>query len=180
MVLLMLTETAILDDQSGFTKLFFSALQRSGWRYFLVVGLFFACVQIKAEEPVKNFVLVSDHTVVKPGQQFMVMALFELDAEWHLYWRNPGDSGLPTRLNWQLPQHVKLVDEHWPVPIRFDTPMGPDMPPLTSYGYRDRFGIVYTFRIDQDTPPGMIEMSVQAQWLACKTNCRPGKSKAQL
>ena len=35
--------------------------------------------------------------------------LFDLDPGWHLYWRNPGETGLPTLLRWQVDGAVY----HW-------------------------------------------------------------------
>ena len=47
--------------------------------------------------------LVSSHDLVEPGQVFSVALLTELDAGWHTYWRNPGDSGEPVQITWELP-----------------------------------------------------------------------------
>ncbi len=39
--------------------------------------------------------------------------------KWHSYWKNPGDSGLPTRLSWTLPTGVMAGDIAWPKPQKF-------------------------------------------------------------
>ena len=51
--------------------------------------------------------------------------------EWHTYWRNPGDSGLPTVLQWKLPEGLVAGNLIWPVPRRI--PIGP----LANFGYED-------------------------------------------
>src|SRR5450830_1549255 len=35
---------------------------------------------------------------------------------WHTYWKNPGDSGLPITLQWTLPHGVSAGDIGWPLP----------------------------------------------------------------
>lgn len=36
--------------------------------------------------------------------------------EWHTYWKNSGDSGLPTQLAWQLPAGITAGEIAWPTP----------------------------------------------------------------
>ena len=38
---------------------------------------------------------------------------------WHTYWKNSGDSGLPTTLQWTLPPGVSAGEIAWPLPQRF-------------------------------------------------------------
>src|SRR5258708_18186883 len=47
--------------------------------------------------------LVSEVAAVGPGQAFWVALELDIRDGWHTYWRNPGDSGEPTKLAWQLP-----------------------------------------------------------------------------
>jgi len=49
--------------------------------------------------------------------------------EWHTYWKNAGDSGLPTELAWQLPVGLSAGEIAWPVPRKI--PIGN----LANYGY---------------------------------------------
>ena len=49
--------------------------------------------------------------------------------EWHTYWKNSGDSGLPTQLTWTLPAGVTAGEIAWPVPTKI--PLGT----LLNYGY---------------------------------------------
>jgi DsbC/DsbD-like thiol-disulfide interchange protein len=47
--------------------------------------------------------LIAETTVVVPGERFNVALDFKLEPHWHLYWKNPGASGLPVEIEWQLP-----------------------------------------------------------------------------
>ncbi|MCE2657691.1 MAG: hypothetical protein LW854_05500, partial [Rubrivivax sp.] len=40
---------------------------------------------------------------VAPGQPIWLGLKIEHAPHWHTYWRNPGDSGLPTTLQFELP-----------------------------------------------------------------------------
>jgi len=57
--------------------------------------------------------LVSSHDSVAPGQEFYIALRTELDEHWHIYWRNPGDSGEPTHIEWELPDGVTAGEINW-------------------------------------------------------------------
>ena len=60
--------------------------------------------------------LVSEVSAVKPGEPFWVGLRQTIRPKWHTYWKNPGDSGLPTEINWTLPAGVKADPIVWPAP----------------------------------------------------------------
>ncbi|MEE1555930.1 MAG: protein-disulfide reductase DsbD domain-containing protein, partial [Alphaproteobacteria bacterium] len=40
----------------------------------------------------------------------------KLTPGWKTYWRNPGESGAPPRLDWSASQNLATADVHWPAP----------------------------------------------------------------
>jgi thiol:disulfide interchange protein DsbD len=66
---------------------------------------------------------------VEPGKPLWVGLQIAHQPEWHTYWKNPGDSGLPTSLAWTLPAGIEAGEIAWPVPKKI--PVGP----LANYGY---------------------------------------------
>ncbi len=58
------------------------------------------------------------------GNRARVLVTLQVDPGWHVSWRNPGETGLPTRLSWSLPVGVRVIDERWPVPVITHTPVG--------------------------------------------------------
>lgn len=58
-----------------------------------------------------------------PGQTVWVGLQIRHKPEWHTYWKNSGDSGLPTQLQWTLPAGVTAGEIQWPLPqkIRIGT-----------------------------------------------------------
>jgi len=73
--------------------------------------------------------LAAERAWIQPGKAFSVGLRLQMDPEWHTYWKNPGDSGLPTRIRWTLPAGFEAGPIAWPSPERFATG------PLASYGY---------------------------------------------
>ena len=77
--------------------------------------------------------LVSEYQQVQPGQTLQLALHFVPDEQWHTYWQNPGDSGLPTQLSWTLPKGVSAGAIKWP------TPQAIAVPPLVNYGFEIQY-----------------------------------------
>ncbi|MBC7843900.1 MAG: hypothetical protein H7099_16380 [Gemmatimonadaceae bacterium] len=58
------------------------------------------------------------------GTRARLLVTLAVDSGWHVSWRNPGETGLPTRLSWSLPQGVRVLNETWPVPVIAHTSVG--------------------------------------------------------
>jgi thiol:disulfide interchange protein DsbD len=52
----------------------------------------------------------------RPGDTIMAGIHLHMDPGWHTYWRNSGQSGMPTSNDWQLPKGVTVGEVQWPVP----------------------------------------------------------------
>ena len=93
--------------------------------------------------------------------------LFDLDPGWHMYWRNPGDSGIATQLEINVPG-AEIGAIEWPVPTTFKEGDGL----IITYGYQDRVLLMNELRLDPDYQ-GPRPISVTARVLICKTECIP-------
>src|SRR5689334_1847913 len=62
--------------------------------------------------------LVSEVPAIQPAKPFFVVLQMTMAPSWHTYWKNPGDSGRPTRVVWTLPDGFKASELRWPVPER--------------------------------------------------------------
>lgn len=58
------------------------------------------------------------------GTRAQLLVTLAVDPGWHVSWRNPGETGLPTRLTWNLPTGVRAISETWPVPLISHTTVG--------------------------------------------------------
>ncbi len=148
-------------------------------RPFLVVGVLVAGLGTQASagppEPHVRARLLAEGASIQPGVAFDVGLQLLMDPGWHTYWKNPGDSGLPTRISWRLPEGFTIEPLRWPTPTAFNTG------PLTSYGYGGE--VLLMARV---TPPARLsqETSVtlagRASWLECQEICVPGKAEVSL
>ncbi len=112
--------------------------------------------------------LVAERTALVPGQPTSVALRLKLAPGWHTYWRNPGDSGLPTTLDWKLPGGVYAGPLQWPVPKQL--PVGP----LVNYGYEGEVLHPVTLTTVPDFLSGRdVELAARADWLVCKEICIP-------
>jgi thiol:disulfide interchange protein/DsbC/DsbD-like thiol-disulfide interchange protein len=86
---------------------------------------------------------------------------------WHTYWKNSGDSGLPTRLEWTLPAGITAGDIAWPTPkkIRVGT--------LANYGYADTVLLPVPLTVAPGFNAAQLDIQLKATWLVCKEVCIP-------
>lgn len=112
---------------------------------------------------------------VAVGQIVWVGLRLQHAKDWHTYWQNPGDSGLPTELVWQLPAGVEIGDIVWPTPKKF--PLGP----LANYGYDGTVLLSVPLTITpQWTPSPQLPIQLAANWLVCRTECLPEEGRFAL
>jgi DsbC/DsbD-like thiol-disulfide interchange protein len=119
--------------------------------------------------------LVADTESIRPGQPFHVGLRLRMDPGWHTYWKNPGDSGLATRLTWKLPEGFTAAAIEWPFPKRFV------QGPVTSYGYDGEVLLPVAITPPSSFVPGAsIALSARADWLECSEACIPGRRELSL
>ncbi len=98
----------------------------------------------------------------------------EHKPHWHTYWKNPGDSGLPTSMTWTLPAGVTAGDIQWPTPSRL--PIGP----LMNYGYEGTLLLPVAVKLPAGWQGEQLDVKLQAQWLVCKDVCIPEEGEFAL
>lgn len=104
---------------------------------------------------------------LSPGATLWLGLQLQHSPHWHSYWKNPGDSGLPTRLEWQLPPGVTAGDIQWPTPRKF--PLGS----LANYGYDGQVLLAAPVHLPDDWRGDRLDVRLHASWLVCKTECIP-------
>lgn len=119
--------------------------------------------------------LLAEQDAVIPNTTLWLGLRFELIPHWHIYWRNPGDSGEAPRVDWQLPDGWRAGDIQWPTPQRI--PVGP----LVNYGYADSV----TLLVPISVPPvqardGQVKIAADVSWLVCREECIPQDAHLQI
>ena len=104
---------------------------------------------------------------VEPGKPLWVGLQIAHQPEWHTYWKNSGDSGLPTVLEWQLPQGIKAGDIAWPAPKKIT------IGTLANYGYENTVLLPVPLTVVQDFNGTQLDIKLKAAWLVCKKECIP-------
>lgn len=104
---------------------------------------------------------------VSAGKPVWLGLAIDHAPHWHTYWKNPGDSGLPTTLTWQLPAGTSAGEIAWPTPRRL--PVGP----LVNYGYEDKLLLPVPLTVASDFKGESLTVKLSAQWLVCKDVCIP-------
>jgi len=119
--------------------------------------------------------LVAATDAIVPGQPLTVGLKLRHQSEWHTYWQVPGDSGLPTRIEWKLPAGFTAGVIEWPHPKRLPTG------PLVNFGYEGEILLLTTIQVPADVPTGSrVTLAGKAEWLECKDVCIPGESDIAL
>lgn len=109
-----------------------------------------------------------DLVVVDAAESVVDAAIrLRIEKPWHVYWHNPGDSGLAVRVLWTLPEGAHAEDLAWPVPLRFFDGT------FATYGYAD--AVALTTRLHGVSASDPIQAEVR--WLACDAICVPGKQR---
>ncbi|MEN8725419.1 MAG: protein-disulfide reductase DsbD family protein [Lentimonas sp.] len=144
----------------------------------LTVGFFVLSASWLHAAPVKveqaSVELIADVAQIVPGESFQVAVHFELEPHWHIYWQNPGSSGFPLELTWELPEGLESGAIQWPSPQRFE------LDGFITYGYEDTVTFMVPIAVAESFHGDVATISVGAFWLTCKEMCLPAEAKLSL
>ena len=119
--------------------------------------------------------LISDVSSIEPGQKFRIGILYRIEPGWHIYWKYSGDSGVPTKIAWDLPPGFKVGDLQWPLPSRDKEPGN-----LEVFDYQSEVLLFAEVVAPATLPAGPITMHANTDWLVCQNLCVPGKAQLSL
>jgi hypothetical protein len=123
--------------------------------------------------------LVADTTGVAVGKPFTVGVLLKIDPGWHIYWKNPGDAGLPTKVKWTLPDGFTAGELRYPTPHQFTLPGN-----IICYGYENTVLLMADITpggsVGNGVPGSQADIGAQVSWLVCADVCIPGKTTVDL
>ena len=118
--------------------------------------------------------LIAEMSSIKPGEPIWVALKQKIRPGWHTYWRNPGDSGAPTKLSWDLPAGFTASEIHWPYPDR--VPYGP----LMNFGYHDEVVFPVLITVPDNIGTNEVTLRAKGQWLVCADICIPENANLEL
>jgi len=105
----------------------------------------------------------------KPGSRITLALAMKPEKDWHGYWENPGDAGIPTSVKWTLPAGVSVGPLRYPVPQRLI------VQGLMNYVYEAPYAHLMTLTVPANIKAGTaIRISGAASWLVCSPSiCVP-------
>lgn len=119
--------------------------------------------------------LTLQESALTPGATTMLAVVFDIEPGWHLYWKNPGDTGMPIALrSIETPPGVEVEKVFWPAPERY-AHTG-----LVDYIYEDQAVLLLRLRTSPAAKPDQGEIRVRAEWLVCREACLPGSGSADM
>lgn len=140
--------------------------------FLLFISPFVALIckaQNNAPSPVEAQ-LLSPTTGIEPSTPFWVGIYLKIEDNWHVYWKNPGNIGVPPSIEWELPEGFDVSDMFWLAPKKFQD-LG-----VTTYGYNDHALLLVKIYPPLSLQEEELEIKAKVKWLACEELCIPGEA----
>ncbi|MFP3023150.1 MAG: protein-disulfide reductase DsbD domain-containing protein [Wolbachia sp.] len=135
-------------------------------RIYSILLLLFSCTQLCAEEEVAKFDLLigkvnkanltiegAIKVIIKPG--------------WHIYYKDPGDFGLPTSFDCQ--GNISNIDIHWPTPKEHEDKVGEVT--FVSNIYEDM--VLFPLKTNIIPNKEFVDINFHIKYAICKDRCIP-------
>jgi thiol:disulfide interchange protein DsbD len=129
--------------------------------------------QTKASEPVKVALFAEKEGGVA-GEEIYLGLRFQIEPNWHIYWKNPGSSGYAISVKWTLPEGIEVGAIEWPAPKKFA------FDGFINYGYSDVITLLVPMTISADFNSAEVAINAEVSWLACENACVPGSTSLML
>jgi thiol:disulfide interchange protein DsbD len=127
------------------------------------------------QQPHSQAELIAERRALTPGRPLTVALRLQMEEGWHVYWKNPGDSGMATSIAWALPAGFSAGAIQWPHPERID------VGPLTNYGYEREVLLLVELQSPAALAAGQpVPIRAKADWLVCKEICLPASADLAL
>lgn len=125
-------------------------------------------------DPVKSD-LVSEDASVQPGHPIFVAIQLKIDDNWHLYWKNPGQAGMPPAVTWNLPKGFEVDQLIWPTPERLGSSQE------VKFGYSKNLTLLAKITPPKSYKEKEAKITADVQWIVCSdSSCLPGDKQITL
>jgi len=118
--------------------------------------------------------LIPELVVLAPAHPFRVAVRIQVPEGWHIFWKRPGQSGLPTTVAWQLPPQLVADSVSWPVPERLDSAG------VVTHVYRGDVILVAHLHVSREAASGTVDLVAQLGWGICREICIPQERRVVL
>lgn len=150
------------------------------YKYLLLLLFTFSAAETLMGQPVTTdnaeVELISENSTIQPGGSFWIGVRMDLREGWYVYYRNPGDSGMPLMLEWMHESDFQIGEIQFPYPVWIDAGGG-----LSSYGYYGDVLFMMEATAPDDLEPGSdVTLKAEADWLICEKVCIPEYADIEL
>jgi len=124
--------------------------------------------EVKAE-------LVASHAAIAPGAQFEIGVHLTIPESWHVYWQNPGDTGIPTTARLSAPPGFEVEGPLFPGPLRHEDENG-----TVSYVHEGDLVLFFRVRAPAQIEGTSAQFAARVKWLVCREACYSGAAETEL
>jgi len=127
-------------------------------------------------ENLLTFTLIPEKNSVQPGDSLWLAIKVNIHDHWHSYWKNPGDVGIPLKIDWTLPEGFTVDELEWPYPKRFE------QDGLIGYGYEGNVTLLARMEAPATPKTGdTAKITANLRSLVCSdSSCVPGEDSAHI
>lgn len=145
----------------------------------VLAGILLPCDVLAATDRVETeqvkVQLLASVTGVHGGEEIQIGIRQQIIPHWHTYWINPGDSGLATKIDYQLPAGAVVGEIQWPTPRRIS------LGPVVNYGYDNEVTLLSSLKLPERLAEGdVVPIRAKAKWLVCEEACIPQEAELEL
>jgi len=112
--------------------------------------------------------LISENLTIQAGKPFRVAFKIEHKEGFHTYWKNPGIVGIPTKMNWDLPEGFTAGEVQWPYPELSK------MAAYPCFGYERDVLLMMEVTPPTELNGDSVNLKGSGQWMCCSSACYPG------
>jgi DsbC/DsbD-like thiol-disulfide interchange protein len=128
--------------------------------------------QAHARTPQVAASVVPEARSIRPGSPLRVAIRLAIAPGWHLYWTNPGESGIPTDVRWMAPAGFAAGPIQWPYPKRME------LAGVVVHAYEGEVVLLGEILPPRDLVPGKpVEISARIRWGVCREVCIPQETR---
>lgn len=128
----------------------------------------------KTAEDLVGVRLIADVKSIGPGQTFHLAVIFDIEPQWHIYWRNPGQGAPPPNIRIEAPDGFEVGEVLWPRPMEEDSPIG------LTYVYKKQAALFVPIIAPDNLTEGSATIRADIRWAVCKELCLLGRGGASI
>ncbi len=118
--------------------------------------------------------LISENRSITPGQSLTVGLHIDHLPGFHTYWKSPGMVGMPTSINWSLPEGFTASEIQWPYPENTF------MAEYPCHGYERDVTLLVTITPPKVITTKQVTFKAETMWMCCAKGCFPGNQTFEL